>query len=178
MLPTGRVVALRQHHGDDHRVRAEETAAAPGLVEGDTRGVWHRNQVQPGRLSRSAHRDPLGHGVLGVRRRRAPRTSRSGSGWDTTTADDGWWLDDIQMVRGTVEQQVAPQADTRASVGGICLDSSLANTPASGCDPSAIDDGVCDIGFRVMRPTSSRLATPVWPTQTAIEAGTMAPLRV
>jgi hypothetical protein len=62
-----------------------------------------------------------------------------GPGWNNTTADDGWWLDDIAII-GTVEEQVTPQADTRASSGGVCLDDALVATPGSGCDNS-VDDG-------------------------------------
>jgi hypothetical protein len=39
-----------------------------------------------------------------------------GDGWDTTQQDDGWWLDDINVV-GTVTAQVTPAADTTARVG-------------------------------------------------------------
>jgi hypothetical protein len=63
-----------------------------------------------------------------------------GPGWDSTTADDGWWIDDIQVV-GTVEQQVTPLADLGASPGGVCLDGSLAAMPPSGCENSIDDNG-------------------------------------
>jgi hypothetical protein len=39
-----------------------------------------------------------------------------GPGWNNTTADDGWWLDDIR-VSGTVAQQFTPQADLTPRLG-------------------------------------------------------------
>ena len=39
-----------------------------------------------------------------------------GPGWNNTTADDGWWLDDIRIT-GTVAQQFTPQADLAPRVG-------------------------------------------------------------
>ena len=63
-----------------------------------------------------------------------------GPGWDNTVSDDGWWIDDVQIV-GTVEYQFTPQADLGASPGGVCLDGSLVATDPSGCDNSVNDGG-------------------------------------
>jgi hypothetical protein len=54
-----------------------------------------------------------------------------GPGWDNTTQDDGWWLDDIQ-VRGTITVQNTPEADT-ADLTGIC--------DADPCDSAVGDRG-------------------------------------
>jgi hypothetical protein len=70
-----------------------------------------------------------------------------GTGWDTALGDDGWWLDDITVV-GTVEQQVTPQADTRDTEDGVCLDGLLAAMPASGCD-NGVDDGGTIVSLKV-----------------------------
>ena len=42
-----------------------------------------------------------------------------GGTWAATTADDGWWLDDIR-VTGTIQTQFTPQADLAASPGAAC----------------------------------------------------------
>jgi hypothetical protein len=54
-----------------------------------------------------------------------------GSGWDNTTQDDGWWLDDIE-VRGTITQQVTPEADTEVQ---------SASCPGDPCDETLGDRG-------------------------------------
>jgi len=45
----------------------------------------------------------------------------AGPPWSTTTADDGWWLDDIR-VAGTVTTQVTPEADTTPRIGSCPVD--------------------------------------------------------
>jgi hypothetical protein len=54
-----------------------------------------------------------------------------GGSWGATVNDDGWWLDNIQVI-GTVESQVTPSPDTKPSPGGAC--------PA-GCDNTVGDRG-------------------------------------
>jgi hypothetical protein len=44
-----------------------------------------------------------------------------GAGWDTTSQDDGWWLDDIE-IRGTVVSQVTPEADLLSRTGSCPVD--------------------------------------------------------
>jgi len=44
-----------------------------------------------------------------------------GAGWDNTTHDDGWWLDDIR-VAGTVVEPVTPEPDTRPRTGTCPID--------------------------------------------------------
>jgi hypothetical protein len=58
-----------------------------------------------------------------------------GPGWNNTTADDGWWLDDIR-VSGTVAQQFTPTADL-APRTGVC--------PSDPCN-----QGVADAGTNVI----------------------------
>jgi hypothetical protein len=55
-----------------------------------------------------------------------------GAGWNTTTADDGWWLDDIS-VSGTIQSQFTPRPDTRPSPGNAC--------PSLVCNPATGDAG-------------------------------------
>jgi hypothetical protein len=40
-----------------------------------------------------------------------------GDGWETTTHDDGWWLDNIS-VTGVITQQTSPVPDTDTQPGG------------------------------------------------------------
>ena len=42
-----------------------------------------------------------------------------GGTWAATTADDGWWLDDIRIT-GTIQSQFTPQADLAPSPGAVC----------------------------------------------------------
>jgi hypothetical protein len=44
-----------------------------------------------------------------------------GSGWETTTHDDGWWLDNVS-VTGVITSQTAPTPDndTMPGGGGTC----------------------------------------------------------
>jgi hypothetical protein len=54
-----------------------------------------------------------------------------GGGWDTTQADDGWWLDNIR-VTGTITAQLTPTPDDRPAPPTSC--------PA-GCDTTTGDQG-------------------------------------
>jgi hypothetical protein len=113
--------------------------AGTGIVEPDGKGVWLETKFNlAGFLGQRVElRWVMESWVFdGV----SSSYYEIGAGWDTTTADDGWWLDDIAIV-GTVTQQVTPQPDTRASAGGVCLDGSLAAVPASGCDNTVGDGG-------------------------------------
>jgi hypothetical protein len=59
-----------------------------------------------------------------------------GPGWNTTTADDGWWLDDI-TITGTIQSQFTPVADLKPSPGFVC--------PSTACN-----SGVGDAGTNVV----------------------------
>ncbi|HEU4402331.1 MAG TPA: hypothetical protein VFT43_09515, partial [Candidatus Polarisedimenticolia bacterium] len=54
-----------------------------------------------------------------------------GPGWQETTADDGWWLDDIQ-VTGAVDTQTPPPVDNKTPPVSTC--------PALNCDPTRSAD--------------------------------------
>jgi hypothetical protein len=54
-----------------------------------------------------------------------------GSGWDTTTADDGWWLDDI-TIAGVITTQLTPLPDTKPRTGSC---------PVDACDETMADGG-------------------------------------
>ena len=58
-----------------------------------------------------------------------------GSGWNGTTGDDGWWLDDICLT-GAITEQVTPEPDDTPRTQAICP-----TTSTDRCDETVGDGG-------------------------------------
>jgi hypothetical protein len=89
--------------------------AGPGVVEPSGVGVWVQTRFhlqnymgQRIRIRWIAETWNFGAGV--------DTYFEEGNPWNGTTADDGWWLDDI-VLTGAVTQQVTPQIDTKPRTG-------------------------------------------------------------
>jgi hypothetical protein len=104
--------------------------AGPGILDANGRGIWVETKF-----------DLLEYFGQRVRLRWIGESwlfdANTGSyfevgpAWSSTTADDGWWIDDI-VVTGTLAEQLTAQPDTRPSVGSC---------PSLACDDAQGDGG-------------------------------------
>jgi hypothetical protein len=137
VLPTRRLVALRPHRprrsGGRGQLRRSD-GHRPGR-----HGPLGADQVQPGAVSRQRIRIRwIGH--TWEFNENAESYYELGSGWNTTSGDDGWWLDDIR-IQGAITQQFSARGDTRPDPGGAC--------PASACNEAVGPDNGTNVVLEV-----------------------------
>jgi Thrombospondin type 3 repeat len=125
---------LWSHCGSDISVSVTPAAlnqcAGPGVLDSQGRGVWVQSKFNLAQFLGQRIRIRW-IGMSWVFDNQSSSYYEIGGGWDTTSNDDGWWIDDVS-VSGVLAQPAALSVDTKPGPGGICQ---------TGCNPTVGDQG-------------------------------------